>query len=67
MARAMPKPIDTTIAEHVANQIHGHRYGIDWIYHDDVLGYLPAKPVKTLEEAVRANRQGDKEFNNDAT
>lgn len=41
--------VDTTIAEQVANAIHGTRYGVDWIYHDDRLGYLPAKPIETLE------------------
>lgn len=56
IARAKPVPVDTTIAEHVANESRGHRYGVDWIYHDDVLGYLPAKPVKTLEEATSAQR-----------
>lgn len=49
--RRLPPPVDTTVAEHVANELHGHRYGIDWIYHDDRLGYLPAKPVRMLESA----------------
>jgi len=41
---------DTTIATHVAFQAYGPRYGVDWVYHDDRLGYLPALPVKTREE-----------------
>lgn len=41
-----PSVCDTTIAEHVANEAHGSRYGVDWIWHDDRLGYLLTKPSK---------------------
>ena len=41
-----PSVCDTTIAEHVANEAHGSRYGEDWIWHDDRLGYLLTKPSK---------------------
>lgn len=49
-ADTRPIIADTTIATHVALNAYGPRYGVDWVYHDDRLGYLPALPVKTREE-----------------
>lgn len=55
LAQPLPYPeprtavVDTTIPEHVANEAHGSRYGIDWIWHDDRLGYLLTKPVARID------------------
>lgn len=42
-----PTLVDTTVAAHVANEIHGERYGEDWVWHDDRLGVIP--PEQALE------------------
>ncbi len=49
---SLPVCVDTTIPESAANEAFGARYGVDWIYHDDRLGYLPALPCRTLEAAI---------------
>ena len=47
-----PTIVDTTIPEDQANYAHGAVYGLDWIWHDDRLGFLLTKPVQTVSEVV---------------
>lgn len=46
-----PTWVDTTVAAHVAEDMHGPRYGVDWIWHDDVIGLLHPQ---TAVDALRA-------------
>lgn len=50
--RLSPEIVDTAVAEHVATRAYGPVYGEDWIYHDDRLGFLPSKPVMSMDEAL---------------
>jgi hypothetical protein len=50
-----PVWVDTTVSASVAEDIHGPRYAVDWIWHDDVIGLLyPQKAVDDM--GARANR-----------
>jgi len=40
-----PTLVDSTVARHVAEDAHGNRYGIDWVYHDDARGVLSEREL----------------------
>lgn len=40
-----PSLVDSTVARHVAEEAHGKRYGIDWVYHDDSRGILSEREL----------------------
>ena len=47
-----PVVVDATIAAHTADAAHGNRYGIDWIWHHDRLGYLHASQTLDCTQAT---------------
>lgn len=49
--------VDHTVSASVANQAHGPRYGVDWVWHHDEIGVLyPQSKVDELERVVSSLR-----------
>jgi len=46
-----PVIVDHTVALHIACELYGRRYGIDWIWHHDGIGLLhPQSTIERLED-----------------
>lgn len=57
MVEVKPKLVDTTIPPHIANGMHGDRYGVDWIWHDDEIGELwPKSTIDALRAEVERHK-----------
>ena len=41
-----PALVDSAVARHFAEEVHGKRYGIDWVYHDDERGVLSEREIE---------------------